>query len=1002
MSFSLGPVPGPNASRTNLKRRGSLSDADVGGQRSSSDESGSSNWSPPDTPTPIRYHPLPRKSRLQPGRFGQSRPRLQLSSQSQSQPQSQSQSQSKSRPRGRGNDDSGSERFSFTVPIPKRQAIITSSSSSGSGGSGSVRRSAYTSYRSGHGENFSSSASEDDGEATETEMDSALRGLPSDLPSPDTCWSGDAEGDEVDMSLSNIPPSPLPTPSVHSRKRTIFKGKKRMRDVQFHDADAGMQGWSDSVEDGDDEAETESMLDRKSVKFQKKSQYSVDVKMVTSYSSMGGICKRMDGLQASSTILPMNVDTDYPVDSKHPELITHNTAPKLAARPSRANRRLRTHKFKRGEQKRCFQQLTASEDPLVGLSIFRDWNGIVVAKPELVPDPTSMDISDFDDSVASDAEMNASSDIKVENADEVSEQLQVVFDDLMTSTNRTKVRACYERSLPLARVQLAAVDMQLSNPAKGIYRRPRYHAFPERMPGQHSTSHLHRSSPSSLLPVRRYLLKSQLRRFQAKDKLRSKPGRTDFGTCISGQAFLALLRTKRAASQVRRSRVHIHNERTKQGNWRAMIGTWWGHAEVVRMTNKWWLPQVAPAQLRLPPKTRDEVEVENILCNDDDDGSMATASIASPSPSSSCRAGLRTSNQAKKRAARDSEDERSSEVEERWARRNQLRNQELQAYKLTAQLVSEQREEAVRRRQTIEAAQARIAEMAERRRAEDQARQAEQEQEQIRAEELARWQREESARVAQIAAVAEQEALERERLQSPPSPVFSEISLISEPPEYEFPFYPVVIAPPAILHASPPAPVPRRAPVQTSPARSDILPDYLPDRYTNLSPPPPPPYNARTDCHTVIAPIFIEDEDEDGDDTEGEEDNEIELASASPLAPSRRRIRYTRSSSPQVIGAFPGMIHAPTPSRHLRQRQIDPVRAFEAALELEEGDVDGDVEAEIERETSQVEDGFNFNNEEEDEEISEEEQDVVPGGRVAAVFQRVFGLVWGGGGAARR
>ncbi|WWD19272.1 hypothetical protein CI109_103730 [Kwoniella shandongensis] len=977
--------------RMQLKRRGSSLDL-TNHQASASDSDGSSHWSPPDTPTPIRYLTLPKKSRLQPGRT-----------------QSQHGVSVVASP-------SRSNQFSFTVPTVKRPHSHHSSSStstSTNGSSSAVRRSAYLVYRGhGQGDNFSSDGGEmssDDGEVTETELGTALRGAGAGGGVHQHSDAIDTEGDEVDMSLSNIPPSPLPSsPTIHYSKG--WKGKKRMRD--HWNVDEKMRGGngSGSDEDGDDEAETEIMLDRKWVKHAKRVPQYLDEKMSQSTGSMGAICKRMDGLQASSTIFSMSIDSDYPVDIKPPTLTNYHSALKASSRPRplRANRRLK----KRGQQKRCFQKLTASEDPLVGLPIFREWpatKSLIVTSGDGDGELSSMEISDLDErQVASDididseaeadAEMGVLSDIEVRSTDEVSASthLKVVQDfkdddTVITSppveAYRTKIRACYEQDIPLTRVQLAAVDMQLSNPARGIHRRPRYKAFPERVAGQHSTSHLHRRSPSSLLPVRRVLIKKS-QRYAIKDKVRVKPGRTEFNTCFNGQTFLALLRTRRAACQARRSKIQIFNERTKHGIWRSMVGNWWGHAQVVAMTNKWWL---AP---RLAPQTKDEVEVENILGNDSDDESMATASTASTSPSSSSRAALRTFNKARKRAARESEEDNTSEVEERWARRNLLRAQELETYHLKARIAVQRREIEARRRREAEetaAARARVAEL-------EQAR-LEQQQRRL-AEEVARQlQREEAARIAREAAEEfERDREERERLQSPPSPSPTDISIVSEPPEYEFPFYPVVMARPAHLPVLAPAPVisRRRGPVQVSPARSDILPDYLPDRYTNLSPPPPPPYNARTDCQTVIPPIFIEDDDEE-DDIERED--EVDLAS--PLVPSRRGrpLRRYRSSSPEVIGAFPApVIHSPTPVRHNHRASIDPIRAFEAALDLEEGE----GEAQVDEEADQVERGV-FDTESEADEVEEddEEGDIVPGGRVAGVFQRVFGLVWGGATARR-
>ncbi|WRT68636.1 uncharacterized protein IL334_005614 [Kwoniella shivajii] len=906
-------------------------------RRSSSSSDSSSCWSAPNTPTPIRYAPLIRKGQLQPGPHHPSTRTQKVNAKVKAE-------------------------FSFTVPIVKRRS-----------GSSSFRT-----YRAPNDLESEDTDTDTDGEITETELGTALSDVESHLNNPSSesgSGSGngtgggglDVEGDEVDMVLledNKISPSP----AWFDRK-----GKKRAR--EYDDEDMMEE------HDGDDEMETEVLLNvrqkgkRPSKYSRKTSSYPQEKASAlrSNFSVVGNICDRMGGLHASSTIIAMNVDvplapssSSYPTE-KHPYLVAYDTASKEAGAgaftstwvPSGHSKSRKNVSRKRGQPKKCFQQLTASEDPFVNLPAFQNWQGVNVKSPAS-SEVSAMDISDTEDQILVDEEMITIEDITAggnSDIDMKSISSNSTHPPLHSSHDRIRIREKYDHTIPLAKIQLDSIDRQSSTPSgRSIHHRHRLRAFPERAPGQKSTSHLHRTSPSSLLPYRIYMTRSHKPpAITPNHKNRSTPGRVKFGTCITGQSFLSILRAKLSVRRSRRQKMSNHNAKTQDGDWNKMVGKWWGHEQVSRSTNKWWLLIRGP----------DEVEVEALLLP-----VRATEDEIMLSPPSSPE----VLNQSRKRVVEEATDDLriGEEVEERWSRRNQLRQQELQSYCSSEKLKRQARRAEQRRVQAAEI-QRRLAEVNERLRVEEVARR---EAVRLAQEEQARLHlyQQQQARLAQEAEAErirqEEEEANRLAVETPPSPAQSETSLvISDPPEYEFPFYPVVLSRPTNLPSS----APRRRVVPTQP---DHLPAYLPDRWNNRSPPPPPPYNARTDCHTLIAPVFIEDsEDEHQDEDDEDEDEDDEPGLASPLVSVRRegRGRFT-SPEPRVIGSFPSRrLFAPTPIR----ANIDPIRAFEAALDLEEG-------AE-EDEAAIIDDDM-------DEDDTEE--DVIPGGRVAGMFQSIFGMVW--------
>ncbi|WVW85362.1 hypothetical protein I302_107400 [Kwoniella bestiolae CBS 10118] len=895
-------------------------------RRRSSTSSSSSSWSPPDTPTPIHNAPLNGKAILQPGRI----------------------------PRD--------GQFSFSVPIVKRptKRVV----------SGSLFR------------NYRVSITEDD-EDTELddeddlEVGTVLSDVESDLNPHTNSENGsgngtvEAEGDEVDMFLvSNVPSSPAVSPAGWSDR----KGKKRLREYEY-DYDERMEDG-----DGDDKMETEGLLSvkqrgKRAVKYPRQISAYPNEKssaLGTNYSVVGNICDKMGGLHASSTILAMNVDiplhpTYDPTREKNPDLSAYQMASeKTGAGVGHNIIKSRTKKLtkKRGQTKKCFQMLTASEDPLVYLPAFQNWkpSNIKIKSRVVSSSSSAMDISeeeqDEEDQLLVDQEMKSLSDIECtaggisSDVDMKSVSSVSTLKTKKSSPATVKIRKLYEPSSPLAKSQIPSPHSLALK--RDVYRRSRLHGRVERLPGQHSTSHLRRSSPSSLLPARRYMTRSH-RPPIVTHKYRSKPGKVDIGACLPGHTFISILRAKLSSRKERRQVMAKYNAQTKDGQWRKMIGNWWGHKEVRGMTDKWWLPDEVEVEALLPPVIPSEDEI-----------------MLSP-PSSP-----QTLHQARKRVVEEATDDLTigDEVSERWARRNQLRREELQPY--VAQLkAQEEARKSEQRRARAEVIRRRLAEIAEQRRMEEAERResmrlVEEERrrsEEIRAEQAREREREEQDRIALALAQAQQES---QIIPTPPSPVQSETStstVLSDPPEYEFPSYPIALSRSSRLNPNQPVPRVRRV-------ISDVLPEYLPDRWNNRSPPPPPPYNARTDCQTLIAPVFIEDSDDEED-----EDEDEDVGMTSPMVPSRRTAREA-SPEPRVIGSFPSrQLFVPTP---IRVREvIDPIRAFENALDLEEGveeanDVEGHLDASMEED--------------------EEEEDVVPGGMVAGVFQRVFGMVWGGAG----
>ncbi|WWC71334.1 uncharacterized protein I206_105288 [Kwoniella pini CBS 10737] len=902
-------------------------------RRSSSSSDDSSEWSPHGTPTPIRHIPFNNdKSKLQSGKIIIQKPP------------------------------------SFSIPTNNKKRISSSSLK--------IYRAGSNSWEDTYVE-----TSENDNENEELE-ENIISNVEINLESSNpfggemSNTGNENEGDEIDMFLyediQNIPSSPEVFWNRNGNgKGRDRKGKKRARQ---DDED-------NSIDDGDDEMETEGILSvkqkgKRPIKYLKQALTYPNEKssaLGSNFSVVRNICNKMNGLHASSTVIAMNVNVptqpssnDYPQE-KHSDLLAYEKATRQAGAgvnfDHAQSQKLRHKRLlrKRGQHKRCFEQLTASDDPLIALPVFRNWNHNTKVKSESSPSTSTMDISDAEEvdqemQSLTDIESNStagghghSSDIDMKSVSSLTPTIKSMNSSPKKVRNSTQL----DKSHLLDSVEIALKK-------HGCRRFRPSHAFAERVPGQ-STAQLHRTSPSSLLPARKYMTRSHKPiNITANHKSRSRRSQVNTVSCLMGQTLISMLRAELSARQSRRSAMLAYNARTSNGIWRMRIGNWWRCDQIRKSTEQWWLSVKGP----------DEVEVEALLSD-----SMITQDEVMLSPSSSPKILV----QAKKRVVQEVTEELmlGSEVEERWARRNELRSQELAPYLLNLRLQA-QAKRAEERRARVEVIRRRLAEIAEQRRLEEaqqreEVRLAEEERRRL---EAVRVEQEEQQRLRVIAAHAHAQNQAQAEQQLPPmpgSPVQSESStVLSDPPEYELPMFPIISA----------RPIPRSRRIMVAP---DVLPDYVPDRWNNRSPPPPPPYNARTDCQTLIAPIFIEDEDENSfSDSENEDEGNNEEALISPMILARSR----RGISPElrVIGSFPSrQLFQPTPIP-ARSRLIDPIRSFENAIELEEG---------IEEETDDVEGHLDSANSNEDT-LEDVEEDIVPGSRVAGVFQRVFGLVWGG------
>jgi len=449
------------------------------------------------------------------------------------------------------------------------------------------------------------------------------------------------------------------------------------------------------------------------------------------------------------------------------------------------------------------------------------------------------------------------------------------------------------------------VEMELRVVPRTVFRRPQHREYPVRLPGQHTTANLHRQSPTSLLPRR-----EKHRRAPHTHSSHLETILFTSAGCQIGQAWLSMLHSRKEVQVKRRDFMTAHNTLNENGPWVDKIGKWDMHDWVVAASKPWWLKPIQPEE---------EHEVEGLLPAADVDGDVDSSFVDAFLEDEPVVASPR------KRIER-TESWSGAEASTRWARRTELRlREEVRPH------LDRLRERRVSRVQAAERARQQRAEAAHRR---------------IQAERLRREEEERLAAERELTRIAldppSPDSIRRDA-PAPPSRESSGSPSLSEPPEYEFPFYPVVIPRPAHLR---PRPANR-----TRATGASTPPRYLRDlHYGSRSPSPPPPYNASTDRHT----IFIEDDPE-------------EEAMLSRIRPSGR----FGSPSPvqSIVGAFPEpqpSLLAPIPVR------IPGRSAWDAALELEEGEEDI------------VEDAF-------EEEVARDVVEQVP---VLGQIGRLLGRVW--------
>ncbi|KAL7422384.1 hypothetical protein Q5752_003030 [Cryptotrichosporon argae] len=396
-------------------------------------------------------------------------------------------------------------------------------------------------------------------------------------------------------------------------------------------------------------------------------------------------------------------------------------------------------------------------------------------------------------------------------------------------------------------------------------RRDRYLRTPLRSRAA-DTQHLRRASPSSLLPRREVVRarpSARTRRSHAArthsahhvaSRARLAPAHVDIGPIVPGHVFATRLRAKLAQRRRRRDLVRVHRARD-DGRWARAVGTWWGCAEVrAGFAGLWWLTDEGEVEDLFPVRPADGAQ------GDED---AVEQEVLAPLPVIGKRP--RTA------------DHSTAEASDRWARRNALRIAELGERDQRIRAEHERAQAAQREAERIASA----------------------------AEARAREEAEAAAALALIEEAAAAEAAEAAAAEAAASAAATAVVAVASPPAYELPFYPVVERRAA-------RPVPHRR--AASPMSSAVSVDSPPPRYrrragmySSRSPSPPPPYNAATDCQTVIAPVFRADPE----------------AAASP-AGTRSAVRTPAGPrQATLVGAFP-VAQARTP--------------FEAALDMEEGD----------------------------------------------------------------
>ncbi|KIR99135.1 hypothetical protein L804_03757 [Cryptococcus deuterogattii 2001/935-1] len=652
----------------------------------------------------------------------------------------------------------------------------------------------------------------------------------------------------------------------------IFAGKKRAR------------SWEQTPNsDGDDEAEAEGILGWSVKKGKSRTMNRKPYKFA----------KR----RASSTIISMNVDNAHAHSAQGlahiSEAISRPAVCIIASRRLKDRHNCSNKRGKRKRGARHFQQLTASDDPFITLPVLQNWKGLQRFNTEV----SEMDVSEAetDGRYDSDATMKSASDIERSTIDVA----------VPRAVAKPDVRPRYEPEQPLSNKQLASLDRKCTRSSRGIQRLSRHRDFPIRAAGQYGTSQLRRTSPTSLLPARRMVTRRGSLRVPLRSSFRyyldnirpgadrRVPGRCEFTPVMSGELFIALLRAKAVARKARRDAVKAFNERTKDGAWRAWVGNY-ALREFIPPVRQWWLEDLAPQE--------EEAAVENLLPADE----------ITEEPMSSlvdCTNELQSSTRTRARSQTPASEFMPMEVPA------PDRQNLLEMVHLEAERIVREREEEERLREEVRLTEFR------------------RDQEEADARAARELELEEAAINNSLEVESEDDELEESR--PGPSPVITEASIRSDPPQYEPPSqfsgeHSVAIS--VIRHIA------HRPRARTPPREPEQLPTYTLDRWSARSPPPPPPYNAQTDRQTIIAPRIVPEEETPRED-------EVYHFGGIVRRPSSARRDPSPGPAHQIAGAYPGpaqqaRIIAPFPVRPL----VDAARAFEAAVDLEEGE---DVEREI-------------------------------------------------------
>ncbi|ODN83539.1 hypothetical protein L202_01661 [Cryptococcus amylolentus CBS 6039] len=777
------------------------------------------------------------------------------------------------------------------------------------------------------------SSSEDD-----SDYQSDAEGLLEVTTDDDLAEDGDDEESDVDCGLEAGPYLPTPTPSLDPQtlKLSAFAiiGRKRSRS-----ADSSDESDQEDCRAGPDEK-------RRPIKHTRKSSYPPE-KFANVVGSIEGLDQDFSSLRTSSLIMRAEVQTN-------PTQAFLDAAASISKAPIKTSSRLRARqqayrKLHRRPRGRKFLRPGALEDPLVNLPALQAWdrdswhfNGdtpdmAIDTVDRLYDSDASMRSISDSNSSSSDVEMLSASRIPVSNTAHVE---QPATEELRSKVNPV-ARPRYKPAQPLSDQQVNGLRLEQLKSERGVQRLPQHQHFPVRTAGQHSTSRLRRTSPTSLLPVRRgfcgyarQLLEDPIVR--SVDAFTSKAGRSvhpnlQFCAVLSGLSRMALFRAQRAARKFRIEAVKAQSGRINE--------------------------RIAERRQWLEALYRQNSVASTDASQDQATEEAAVEDLTERQPESP------VAETSRKRARERSV---TPSPEERQVRPRTEEDPEIMARRV-ASIQSDLR---------ARAAEQRAREAQSRRAAEHAAEEREREMERIKEEErllaLRQVQEEADSRIARELSLALDDNLtdvssepsegtqsvtgdeleelgelgERSRSSSP---ALSDVTVRSDPPEYEPPNAHPLGAFPSSANVASDAPFVRHLPYRPRPQTPPRAPARLPSynqawqaRYTRASPPPPPPYNAQTDRETVVAARFeAEQESQEGTET-------YEFGGRRRFAPAAAEREEERAASPEpvypIVGAFPSSAHRSQPIQLVapipRRPQVDSVVAFEAALDMEEGEVD--------------------------------------------------------------